>query len=79
MNRFWPIDTESLPLSNAEPDEQSETFYIEFREGKYGSVGAYVFNSERFLVDIVREASFQDAYDAVRRQYTQASWDSEGE
>lgn len=62
-----------LPLSDA-PDGEGADMQIEFRDRGLGVTSAVVF-MDGLMVDEVRGHTFREAYDNVRSQYPQATWD----
>jgi len=65
------INLPSLPLEG-EPDGNT----IFFREVASGRVRAYVYDDYQMLIDVVTGVDFEDAYNNVRVEYPQASWEN---
>jgi hypothetical protein len=63
-----------LPLPDA-PEGEGAGMHIEFRHHAMGVTSAALFADNGLLVDEVRGHSFREAYDNVRDQYPQATWD----
>jgi len=75
MRRPWiPITAEALPLPDAPADPESAGYKIKFDQGLFGRVKVTIRDSDKMIVDVLEEPSFQEAYDRVRDLYPQAEW-----
>lgn len=64
----------SLPVSGARKSPETEGMRAEFYDRQYGTVEAYLYDSDGSLADIIHARSFEEAWHEVARLYPRAAW-----